>query len=590
MNNIKFKSLQLEAFRAYKEKQTFNFTLDDDSLANLVVIYAPNGFGKTSFFDSLEWGISGKIKRLYENKKVRDVANEEKGNIIKNNESNLENATVQFQLDGKENVKIVSKKLTGVRKRDDVEGDIVEGNEVFKELDKESFIRNNLLTHDKVDDFLRFTNSKDKYTALKSFWDFDGDTEIYIKLLTIIKEFNKKSDDLESQKMKLANEIKELEPNKLIVAHIEKLINKLEAEYNGLISNLKINDFPEMLKEWTRKKAEINQLEDDSNDVLNAYHKLINTFNSDYIEPREILDKTLHEKNRIELIVKLFRRKITIVENKNKIQNELNLLKSRESKFLDIFNNIDNYTEIKNKISEFEKAISDISDGLVNEKDELTKVSNNINDLTSDIETEKNKLLEQTKNISHINNIMTNLDSVDVEKRYLKKLEKTEKYIQKSEGYLVNVKVGIKEKSSFLREDTSILIEMNLSKKLEGDLKVKYDNCVEIYSNLSKTKHKLKELAEKQNSFGDLSSSMDQLLKLGSQIAIRSKKSNCPLCNQSYTDFSELLHKINRDASDYFEIENLIAQINTLENKLNLLEETLVNERSSLNGILENEI
>lgn len=40
---MKFKKVELHAFRAYKDKQdgTFDFTLDDDKIADFVSIYAP---------------------------------------------------------------------------------------------------------------------------------------------------------------------------------------------------------------------------------------------------------------------------------------------------------------------------------------------------------------------------------------------------------------------------------------------------------------------------------------------------------------------------------------------------------------------
>lgn len=51
-------SLTAEGFRAYRDKQTFD--LD----ASVVVLYGPNGLGKTSFFDALDYASTGRIGRL----------------------------------------------------------------------------------------------------------------------------------------------------------------------------------------------------------------------------------------------------------------------------------------------------------------------------------------------------------------------------------------------------------------------------------------------------------------------------------------------------------------------------------------------
>lgn len=46
----KIKEIDITAFRAYKDVQKFDFIhKNSGNIANLVAIYAPNGYGKTSF-------------------------------------------------------------------------------------------------------------------------------------------------------------------------------------------------------------------------------------------------------------------------------------------------------------------------------------------------------------------------------------------------------------------------------------------------------------------------------------------------------------------------------------------------------------
>ena len=59
-NNIKISKVELEAFRGYRDKVTFDFTQAEGGIADLIAIYAPNGFGKTSFFDGVEWNKIGR--------------------------------------------------------------------------------------------------------------------------------------------------------------------------------------------------------------------------------------------------------------------------------------------------------------------------------------------------------------------------------------------------------------------------------------------------------------------------------------------------------------------------------------------------
>lgn len=54
----RIKRVEIEAFRAYGKRQEF------DVDADVVVLYGPNGLGKTSFFDALDYVCTGRIGRL----------------------------------------------------------------------------------------------------------------------------------------------------------------------------------------------------------------------------------------------------------------------------------------------------------------------------------------------------------------------------------------------------------------------------------------------------------------------------------------------------------------------------------------------
>ena len=55
---IRLQSVMIENFRAYRKPQRF------DLGADVTVLYGPNGFGKTSFFDAIDFATTGEIGRL----------------------------------------------------------------------------------------------------------------------------------------------------------------------------------------------------------------------------------------------------------------------------------------------------------------------------------------------------------------------------------------------------------------------------------------------------------------------------------------------------------------------------------------------
>lgn len=65
---MKIKKVEIKAFRLFK-KTRVNFTAKKDSskAANFVAIYAPNGFGKTSLFDAMEFCMTKSIHRVKSN-------------------------------------------------------------------------------------------------------------------------------------------------------------------------------------------------------------------------------------------------------------------------------------------------------------------------------------------------------------------------------------------------------------------------------------------------------------------------------------------------------------------------------------------
>lgn len=75
---MKIKKVIIEGFRAYETKSdgTFDFTMPSGDPAQFVSIYGPNGFGKTSFYDAVEWVLTNNIERF-----VRDYTRVENDNI-----------------------------------------------------------------------------------------------------------------------------------------------------------------------------------------------------------------------------------------------------------------------------------------------------------------------------------------------------------------------------------------------------------------------------------------------------------------------------------------------------------------------------
>ena len=66
---MKFNSVEISGFRIYNkpEDANFNFITENGETADFVSLFAPNGFGKTSFYDAVEWAVTNNIERFWVN-------------------------------------------------------------------------------------------------------------------------------------------------------------------------------------------------------------------------------------------------------------------------------------------------------------------------------------------------------------------------------------------------------------------------------------------------------------------------------------------------------------------------------------------
>ena len=66
---MRVKKIKLKNFRGYKGCVEFNLVDQDKKPASFVVIYAPNGVGKTSLFDGVEYALKGEVSYLKKHRK-----------------------------------------------------------------------------------------------------------------------------------------------------------------------------------------------------------------------------------------------------------------------------------------------------------------------------------------------------------------------------------------------------------------------------------------------------------------------------------------------------------------------------------------
>ncbi|MCD9114883.1 hypothetical protein V2J80_23580 [Pseudomonas alliivorans] len=205
---MKIKKVEIEAFRAYKLKSegTFDFTNAGDVPSDFVAIFAPNGFGKSSFYDAVEWAITNHLERLggeynkvnYESA-ARITKHENEGQKILRNKY-VDNQVLTRVVVSTTRPVPFARTLPNIRSngRDLRFGDTRNReNEYFRRV---------ILGQDEIDRFLREAKPQERY--VKFMESFGGETEIARKELTaLIVDNNAELSTLDKQREKLIEEL-----------------------------------------------------------------------------------------------------------------------------------------------------------------------------------------------------------------------------------------------------------------------------------------------------------------------------------------------------------------------------------------------
>ncbi|WP_238485813.1 AAA family ATPase [Rahnella perminowiae] len=227
---MKIKKVEIEGFRAYKYKEDglFDFTNEGEIPANFVAIYAPNGFGKSSFYDAVEWAITNHLERFggdynRSNHELAAKSTKEKGvpqKILRNRDvaSNIPTRVkVITTLPKPFNRKLKTTRSDSSDIR--ISANKSKENEYFRKV---------ILSQDEIDRFLKEAKPQDRY---KRFMDsFGCDAEVSRQELTALIYDNRVMlSELEKDKVGLLEQLHEPVDISMF-EQFNKIISELNAD------------------------------------------------------------------------------------------------------------------------------------------------------------------------------------------------------------------------------------------------------------------------------------------------------------------------------------------------------------------------
>ncbi|MRG87911.1 AAA family ATPase [Salinibacillus xinjiangensis] len=573
--NFKLKGIELDAFRIYQNKQFFNFLTNTGEVANLIVIYAPNGYGKTSFIDAVEWALTGNINRISKNTILKKTADNEKGLILKNIKSEKEYGTVKLIAEGGGLLEKKTKVIGGNRKTDYADGDLIFKSDVFKKINYADFSTKSILGQDKIDSFLRSISPKDRYDTLTNFWDDENDSELFKRILNLYSESEKQLKQVKEDLGEITKEIQSLVIRPSIMVEINNLVEKFNQIKSKELSlpELNTNNNKRFINALIETKSKLESaMEENNKKVLTAQY-LTKNFEA-YNDKKNILINITED-------MKFTKNILDKYKKKEKRTNTLNSIVYEAYNLYEKYRKIKKLIKLHNKTANLQKKIIDF-------EEKNSKLVKEISTNNSQ-KTKQEHILNETKvKLDNIQNLKK-----DIEYRYSKLDSNLEGYF-----YIRRKKAHLSQRLLLLKEMINIRqIEIQKYKKqmltlnsyrdyeVKDIININIDNknitslVMEIsksYKFIQQKELELKELNQEYNQFGKLNEQINTIYKVGKKFIEESRTTSCPLCKKEYDDFESLVRSVDKDFKD-------IDILNKMKSKIVNLELGIKDEKNRVN-------
>jgi len=572
---MKIKRVEIQAFRAYREKENgiFDFTIKDNEggyvAANFVSIYAPNGFGKSSFYDAVEWAFTNRLDRyedsIYESAAREIKSKEDALKVLRNHDSppGLATSVTVYTT----NEEIFNELGTTRKNSIDVnlkKKKLEDGTEKYREI---------FLSQDAIDHFIRGVSPEIRYKDFMAF--FGGGTEVLRhELQTLYFETSSILEGMEKEEIELNSEVAKPLDGAIVdsfyetVAHVSGFDVKLESISESLFEM----DMDALAEELARTKINIRSSIGDLDQEIETV-SLFSDKSSEYlsnlselagaIEYQANINRSLADCRTLSAfdfeLQECLRQKddcLRSISRHNKVSECLvefrdfflerevacTTVKNLEEKLTGVITEIESTTFLSGIVSEATLKLREnlltweaLSNGAVNVYNRVSTLRGELKVLhdgepakSAQLKAAQNEVLIFEKNISQVKNISFNVEQVTPE-----------------ELSLIDVDPAM---LSSLRE---------LSKEF-----------IDVQGRVGHLNGLLKGLESQYNLF-------ERLTSLGREVLALHPADNCPLCQQSFSSIEELNKAIDGNTNIRKIVQDTVAEID----RQNKLLEQLDNQR-----------
>lgn len=583
---MKFNKIEISAFRIYNnpENACFDFTTKTGSTADFISLYSPNGFGKTSFYDAVEWGITGAVNRFF-------IRNKEMSKLEKNQSTINEIPLLRnSKLERDTYVKVFSnsqkKPFENHISKESIELDLpLKTNIGSHEFHKV------ILSQEWISAFLTEKDGEQRYKKFMENPELSEINNYYINLKHLLSVQQAEEKQLQQDIKRLQEKVKDIED--------ENLLETINHQINYLISVYKQNDLCPIDIETTNKELiyfkgllskKIIQYTTKKDKLLKKIDLLrtAKVGNDDllglksYDESKLLLPKLHQNIKDIEHLIGKFEEHDKLINQFGKKKNllkeyslkrealELVLLKFNQYEIVknEIKAKIESQNGLEKELRELNKAVEELKREEISANEQLKSCLRQIEDneeRTTLLPSLQKDIVEFDKSIRDTEN--ANIEQLHVKEKNEKKLKQLRDLFIYYETFLTQIdqaeysKEVIKERPELVQTVAEI------------------EKC---HEDIFKEKERLASLNIQIEQQKVLNSDIQEFIEKGLELINKRQSSICPLCEQPYSDFRTLSSKISGNKALSQNLKKLFEQKQNVSNVLNLLEVTVRSGRKKL--------
>ena len=550
---MKIKKVIVEGFRAYQTKEdgTFDFSTPTGECANFVSLYAPNGFGKTSFYDAVEWALTNNIGRF-----VRDYTRTENDNLSKSQNQpskkqyilrnrfikDTDPSRVTVVCDkGESRVKNVPKAKSGSRdylfKREALEKGLEALSDVF-------------LSQEAIDAFIREEKPEARYARFMS--TFGDEDEAYRANLTALKRelsiILRASEDEIVQLKKIAD----VPIRETIFKDINETIDALN------ISNENVSQIDKTFDDDCEREIislitkRTHDLQAKAHDARNSIEELLITAS----KSEEIFTAKQKKDSKKALLGQVVSRRVSVAKREELVASVLSLKgilqaeSSRESKLIEVASKLPDFRLINEKITIARKNLLLIKQNLYKiqgEAQSFTQRRDESQRLLAELEVATNSLLElQNASTSIFPQIAELTNSVPI--------REAERSAKKLRQQALATKIS-QEREELIRVEAIEINEERIDSTDLAALLREQFSTLPLKAAILKRNARAEEFTEASKNLDQIrthTSQVANLIELGASLLSMSHSKECPLCAHQHPSHQSLMHALvnNKALSD----------------------------------------